>query len=83
MNRFPKGHLGRMRYRSAFSATSLILFSLFAWCAAAGQSPSPLSFETQIPMPDVKGRIDHLSVDVKGGSACSWQLSKMAYRRDH
>ena len=66
MNRFPKAHLGRMRYRSAFSATSLILFSLFAWCAAAGQSPSPLSFETQIPMPDVKGRIDHLSVDVKG-----------------
>ncbi len=55
-----------MRYRSVFSATSLIVLLLFAWSADAGESPSPLSLETQIPMPDVKGRIDHLSVDLKG-----------------
>lgn len=45
---------------------SLIVLSLFAWKSAAGQSPSPLSLETQIALPNVKGRIDHLSVDVKG-----------------
>jgi DNA-binding beta-propeller fold protein YncE len=55
-----------MRERSSFSATSLIVLSLFSWSAAAGQSPSPLLLETQIPLANVKGRIDHLSVDVKG-----------------
>ena len=66
MNKFRIWHLRLMTYRSAFSAASLIVLSLFAWSAAPGQSPSPLSLDSQIPMPNVKGRIDHLSVDVKG-----------------
>jgi len=32
-----------------------------------GQQTEPLSLESRIPLPDVQGRIDHLSVDVKGG----------------
>lgn len=66
MNKFRMRHLAGMRYRSVFSAISLIVLSLFAWNADAGESPNPLSLETQIPMPNVRGRIDHLSVDVKG-----------------
>jgi len=33
---------------------------------AAGQEPPALSLETHIPLPNVKGRIDHSSIDVKG-----------------
>ncbi|MGB0013546.1 MAG: WD40 repeat domain-containing protein [Candidatus Sulfotelmatobacter sp.] len=66
MNKFRIWRSRLMRDQSSFSATSLIVLSLFGWSAAAGQSPTPLSLEAQIPMPDVKGRIDHLSVDVRG-----------------
>jgi DNA-binding beta-propeller fold protein YncE len=34
--------------------------------SSAGQAPSALSLETRIPLANVKGRIDHFSVDVKG-----------------
>ena len=39
-----------------------------------GQSGAsePLKLEATIPMPDVQGRIDHLSIDLKV-SACSWR----------
>ena len=30
------------------------------------QAMQPLRIETSIEMPDVQGRIDHLSIDVKG-----------------
>jgi DNA-binding beta-propeller fold protein YncE len=33
---------------------------------ACGQEPSALSLKTHIPLPNVNGRIDHLSVDVMG-----------------
>jgi DNA-binding beta-propeller fold protein YncE len=33
---------------------------------AVGQEPEALSLQTRIPLPAVKGRIDHFSVDVKG-----------------
>jgi DNA-binding beta-propeller fold protein YncE len=33
---------------------------------ASGQESSALSLKTQIPLPNVNGRIDHLSVDVRG-----------------
>ena len=33
---------------------------------ATGQNTETLSLESHIPLPDVKGRIDHLSVDVNG-----------------
>jgi hypothetical protein len=32
----------------------------------AGQEPPALSLTTHIPLPNVKGRIDHANVDLKG-----------------
>jgi DNA-binding beta-propeller fold protein YncE len=46
---------------SLLLATLLVLSS-----PAAGQESPALSLETHIPLPNVKGRIDHFSVDVKG-----------------
>lgn len=40
----------------------LLLFAAPAW----GQTSQPLRLEKTIPLPDVQGRIDHMSVDVKG-----------------
>jgi DNA-binding beta-propeller fold protein YncE len=45
----------------------LLLIPLLAWSSlAVCQEPQVLSLKTRIPMPNVKGRIDHFSVDVKG-----------------
>ncbi|HMB82625.1 MAG TPA: hypothetical protein VKI40_01105 [Terriglobales bacterium] len=62
-----------MKYRIAkrFLATSLLASLLLATLLvssspAAGQESPVLSLETHIPLPNVKGRIDHFSVDVKG-----------------
>lgn len=33
----------------------------------AASDPAPLELERTIPLPDVKGRIDHLAIDPKGG----------------
>lgn len=62
-----------MKYRIAklFLATSVLASILFATLLvssspAAGEESPPLSLDTHIPLPNVKGRIDHLSVDVKG-----------------
>jgi DNA-binding beta-propeller fold protein YncE len=55
------------RYAATALLTSLVLlaglFSSFPLCA---QESQPLSLEAHIPLPNVKGRIDHFSVDVKG-----------------
>jgi YVTN family beta-propeller protein len=40
----------------------LIVFAAWAW----GQASQPLRLEKTIELPDVQGRIDHMSVDVKG-----------------
>lgn len=40
----------------------LVISSALSW----GQAAQPLRLEKTIPLPDVSGRIDHLSVDVKG-----------------
>jgi hypothetical protein len=46
---------------------AFFLVTVLAWPApAAGQALLPLSLQSQIALPDVKGRIDHFSVDVKG-----------------
>ena len=40
-----------------------------SWVATSpvkGQQTEALSLESRIPLPNVKGRIDHMSVDVKG-----------------
>lgn len=34
--------------------------------SALGQSPEPLRLVATVPMPSVEGRIDHMSIDVKG-----------------
>jgi len=47
--------------------TSLLLTTLLVFNGpAVGQESPVLSLETHIPLPNVKGRIDHLSVDLKG-----------------
>jgi DNA-binding beta-propeller fold protein YncE len=43
--------------------TILLLFAASAW----GQASRPLRLEKTIELPDVQGRIDHMSVDVKRG----------------
>ena len=44
-----------------------VLMILFAFAALAwGQVTQPLRLEKTIDLPEVQGRIDHLSVDVKG-----------------
>ena len=62
-----------MKYRvpTVFLATSLLESLLLATLLvlgspAAGQELPSLSLETHIPLPNVKGRIDHSSIDVKG-----------------
>jgi len=42
--------------------TLILVFASLAW----GQTAQPLRLEKSIEMPDVQGRIDHLSIDVKG-----------------
>ena len=44
---------------------SLIVVLLFA-ASTLGQTSQPLRLEKTIELPDVQGRIDHMSVDVKG-----------------
>src|SRR5438445_12772737 len=57
-----------MKYRipTLFLATIVLASLLLLRGPAAGQEPPALSLETHIPLPNVKGRIDHASVDVKG-----------------
>jgi hypothetical protein len=61
----------KCRIAKLFLATSLLASLLFTTLLllngpAAGQESQSLSLETHIPLPGVKGRIDHLCVDVKG-----------------
>ncbi len=44
----------------------LASLTLLVPTGAAGQEHEVLSLETRIPLPGVKGRIDHFSVDLKG-----------------
>src|SRR6266849_6820904 len=54
-------------FLATFFVTSLTLATLLVSRGpAAGQEAQPLSLETHIPLQNVKGRIDHLSVDLKG-----------------
>ena len=51
-----------MSNRRARCACVIVMLLTGAWLAPA-QSPSPLRLERTIPLPGVKGRIDHLSFD--------------------
>src|SRR6516165_7907700 len=53
----------RMRYTIA---TLLFPTLLVLSIRSIGQEPQVLSLHSRIPLTNVKGRIDHLSVDVKG-----------------
>ena len=43
-----------------------LLFSMFAAREFDPQTEAPLRLVQKIPMPNVKGRIDHMDVDAKG-----------------
>src|SRR2546428_13849776 len=57
-----------MKYRipTLFLATIVLASLLLLGSPDAGQELPSLSLETHIPLPNVKGRIDHSSIDVKG-----------------
>src|ERR1051325_9090464 len=49
------------------SCTRFLLICWLAWVPGlCAQTRAPLKLVGNIPMPEVRGRIDHLSVDVKG-----------------
>src|SRR5262249_27640211 len=53
--------------RSASRAIAGLFVVLVALLnVAAGQNSDLLSLDAHVPLPDVKGRIDHFSVDVRG-----------------
>jgi hypothetical protein len=56
--------------------SAALVFSMLvvAGAPAAGQEKGVLSLEAQIPLPSVKGRIDHFSVDVRGSGSLLPQL---------
>ena len=49
-----------------FSAASLTALVLASAAVAMGQAAAPLKLEQTIELPDVQGRIDHLSIDIAG-----------------
>src|SRR5438034_3241387 len=44
----------------------LVTLLLFSATLVGAQSTDPLKLEKEIELPDVQGRIDHMSMDVKG-----------------
>jgi DNA-binding beta-propeller fold protein YncE len=52
-----------MRIRRAVFLTALVLAST---TVAMGQAATPLKLEKTIELPDVQGRIDHMSIDIAG-----------------
>ena len=60
-------HHVTMRHAATASLISLVLVAgLFSSRPLYAEESQPLSIEAHIPLPNVKGRIDHFSVDVKG-----------------
>src|SRR5258708_12730831 len=58
-----RGNGTRMSVREAIG----VMIVLLAWAPlASAQANAPLKLEQTIPLPDVQGRIDHLSLDVAG-----------------
>ena len=55
----------KMRIRSLLREIPFLLALLFA-ASSKGENAGPLQLEKEIPLPGVEGRIDHLSVDIKG-----------------
>ena len=61
-----KYRIARLSLRTSLPASLLLTTLLVMSTPSAGQEPPALSLEAHIPLPNVKGRIDHFSVDVKG-----------------
>ena len=61
-----RGRSGKLSLATLPLATLLLTTLLVLSSPAVGQESPALSLETHIPLPNVKGRIDHLGVDVKG-----------------
>src|SRR5215471_15428312 len=59
-------HGQRKQHRSASHGICFLLVILASLNVASAQSSEVLSLDAHIPLPDVKGRIDHFSVDVRG-----------------
>src|SRR5215469_1277152 len=56
----------RKQHRSVSRGIRFFLMILASLNVASAQSSEVLSLDAHIPLPDVKGRIDHFSVDVRG-----------------
>jgi DNA-binding beta-propeller fold protein YncE len=61
-----KHHAATLFLTKSLFATLLVATLVVSSSTVAGQESQVLSLETHIPLPNVKGRIDHASVDVKG-----------------
>src|SRR5213594_668004 len=61
-----EGEPMKWRITTVVLATSLLATLLVLSNSVAEQESSVLSLETHIPLPNVKGRIDHSSIDGKG-----------------
>jgi DNA-binding beta-propeller fold protein YncE len=61
-----KCRIAKLFFATSLLASHLLTTLLLLNGLAAGQESQSLSLETHIPLPGVKGRIDHFSVDVKG-----------------
>ena len=59
-------HGQRKQHRSASRGICFLLVILASLNVASAQSAELLSLDAHIPLPDVKGRIDHFSVDIRG-----------------
>ena len=69
-----KYHIAKLFLATSLLASLFLATLLASSSPAAGQESTALSLETRIPLPNVKGRIDHFSVDVKGERLTSWPL---------
>ena len=67
--------LVRLLLIAPVSAALVFSMLVVAGTHAGGQEKEVLPLETHIPLPSVKGRIDHFSVDVKGCDSL-WPLLK-------
>jgi hypothetical protein len=52
--------------QAALGVLLLLLIGVSTFSFGQSGASEPLKLEAMIPMPDVQGRIDHLSIDVKG-----------------
>ena len=62
----PEPHVTKRFVATSWLSSLFLVMLLGSTSPASGQESQPLSLESHIALPNVKGRIDHFSVDVKG-----------------